>query len=633
MTRDAAAVLLLLLFVPHTDGATRYSPPGKPALTSCRSPEKETFTCWWEPGSDGGLPTTYRLYYELEGRETVRQCPDYHTAGENSCFFSKTYTSIWVEYTVTVVASNALGNTSSDPLTFDDVMDIVKPNAPENVTALVVSIGDNPYLNVQWETPGNTDTRSGWVTLKYQLRIKQEKNKIWKNYYSSTQTHFTIYSIEPGVVYMVEVRCAIDHGAWSEWSSTTFVKVPNFPRTDNSFWILVTLSSFILFILWLLHMKRKTVKKCHENKHFVILPPVPGPKIKGFDKQLLKSGKSEEVFNSLVVPGFPPTTSNYDDLLVEYLEVYDPKEGELMMVDGHDDHDGCLKSKGSPSDSDSGRGSCDSMDKSGAPKEEQDNGSGEDQHNYSQHGKMSWKEEAMMVANDVMSPDMSGRVKTWPSVFSPQSYSTNVLNHHYQLEMRKQHCLSDSMFRPHSPSSVHYIKERLRSSYWEFTCNNNQPHPQTLSCRQLQRHSDRNISSVGLKRRGRGLLLPALRSHEYEEVQRVNEENKLLKPIGDREKCPGKDDYSKVKGVDSDNGLLLQREVVEEESNDYSWRACDYTSTVTVTQKPTTCIRTQLDVQDERVLRVSVYVDTRTVFSVHTYYDRNEMGDTAQKLI
>lgn len=336
-----------------------------------------------------------------------------------------------------------------------------------------------------------------------------------------------------------------------------------------------------------------------------------------------------------MVSDFPPTTTNYEDLLVEYLEVYIPEQQEVMVDKGKDLHDGCLKSTGLTSDSDSGRGSCDSdtllMDKCEAAKEEEQqlDREGSQTGTKAQGHQEPWEKEATTYAcTDIVSPDpSSGKVKTWPSVFSPVlPYSPGPLGPQSSLEVTKQHCLSDSQLPPGSLCLGQSTKEALQSNYWEVCFNNEQPHAHIQAQQQLQAHRDLNIS-VNDTKAPAGLLLPT-RSTDYVEVQRVNKENLvLLHPLpsdnghenGSPQVGQGTD-YSKVKRVDNGNVLLLQREVVEEESTETNaeTESC-YTSYITTaTLKPTTCSNAALPVQDERVLTVSGYVDTAAMFSMHT---------------
>uniref|UniRef100_A0A8C6WC21 Prolactin receptor n=2 Tax=Nannospalax galili TaxID=1026970 RepID=A0A8C6WC21_NANGA len=347
-----AFILLLCLNISFLNGQ---SPPGKPEILKCRSPDKETFTCWWKPGTDGGLPTNYSLTYVREGDENTYECPDYKTSGPNSCFFSKKYTSIWKIYIITVNATNQMGTTASEPL-YVDVTYIVEPEPPRNLSLEVKWPKDRkPYLLIRWSPPNITDLRSGWFTMEYEIRLKSEETDEWEIHFAGQQTQFKIFSLYPGQKYFVQTRCKPDHGYWSRWGQESAIDIPNdFTMKDTTVWIFVAVLSAVicLIMVWAVALKGYSMMTC-------IFPPVPGPKIKGFDTHLLEKGKSEELLSALGCQDFPPT-SDCEDLLVEFLEVDDNEDEQLMPSHSKEYPGQGVKPTHLDPDSDSGHGSYDS---------------------------------------------------------------------------------------------------------------------------------------------------------------------------------------------------------------------------------------------------------------------------------
>ncbi|KAK2845635.1 hypothetical protein Q7C36_010489 [Tachysurus vachellii] len=323
MQRDTSRVLAATFLLYWIPPCACHSTPERPKLTGCRSPDKETFSCWWEPGSTGELPTTHRLFYRKERSEEVFECPDYHSAGNNSCFFDKAHTSIWIFYNITVMASNSYGNTFSEPVEVD-VVDIVQPHSPENMTLSLMGLKDQPYFLVKWEAPHDIDTHSGWVTLKYEVRVKQEHGgqkqvSDWEMYRVGKQKELSIFSPKPGGNYTVQVRCKLDEGLWSEWNSPMFIQMPyNSEKKKPVLIFIAIICAFIVLVtVGILTAKRKHVK------HF-LLPPVPGPKIKGFDGQPLKLEKPEDVFSTFNLQSILPVSECLGQ--VEYIVVLDSEE-------------------------------------------------------------------------------------------------------------------------------------------------------------------------------------------------------------------------------------------------------------------------------------------------------------------
>ncbi|XP_044537225.1 growth hormone receptor [Gracilinanus agilis] len=234
-----------------------------------------------------------KVMFKKRTDEEWKECPDYVSAGENSCYFNSSYTSIWTPYCIKL--RNISHELEKRCFTVDE---IVQPDPPIglNWTLLNTSLtGIHADIQVRWGPPPNADVQKGWILLEYELQYKEINDTQWK-----------------------KVRC--QYGIFEEilWLFLFCISDFQFP------WFLIIIFGIfgltvVLFVFIL--SKQQRIK-------LLILPPVPVPKIKGIDPDLLKKGKLEEV-NTILAShdSYKPQFYN-DDSWVEFIEldIDDPDE-------------------------------------------------------------------------------------------------------------------------------------------------------------------------------------------------------------------------------------------------------------------------------------------------------------------
>ncbi|KAG9350705.1 hypothetical protein JZ751_024594, partial [Albula glossodonta] len=279
----AAATVLLL----GSDSSQR----SQPFFTGCRSPEQETFSCWWNPGMYSNLSGTpaFKLLYSKSGCQELVECPDYITSGENSCFFSKTYTSIWTGYCLLIEVTTEVGSVWSEPYSFN-ILDILQPDPPVQLNwTLLNASGSVHYADIiiSWAPPSSADVSSGWISLLYQVRFRSSSLSKWKMGSFVQQCSCPLYALETGQEYEVQVRCRPrSEGKFSHFSESLHFLLPH--RVPGSTLpapvVLLPILALMMLVLFYMLCSLTQIKK-------VLFPPIPMPKIPGVSIEMIQSGQ------------------------------------------------------------------------------------------------------------------------------------------------------------------------------------------------------------------------------------------------------------------------------------------------------------------------------------------------------
>ncbi|XP_070599496.1 growth hormone receptor isoform X2 [Erythrolamprus reginae] len=340
-------------------------PSGESAIIQCQSPEMETFSCYWDTDDfplefqQGKIQLLFLRSNEKGGE--WKDCPDYTTSGENSCYFNESFTSIWVPYAVRL----CVGDQVYDEKHFR-VEEIVVPDPPVALNWTVLNISPSGVytdIEVTWKPPPSADVENGWLILAYQLQYKDVNATEWHKLDVKGGTEVPVYSLKTCKDYEIQIRSKGPPGAYGKFSDVLYVSFDSNELVPCEEDLQITWLLVMTFgILGLMVALSLVFFSKQQKLKILIFPPVPVPKIKGIDPDLLKKGKLDEVNSILASHGSYMPQLYGDDSWVEFIEldiddVEDRTGGsdtDRLLGDVHMKSQGCLAVR----DDDSGRASC-----------------------------------------------------------------------------------------------------------------------------------------------------------------------------------------------------------------------------------------------------------------------------------
>ncbi|XP_029959900.1 growth hormone receptor a [Salarias fasciatus] len=362
------------------DGDDASTAPAGPHFIDCSSRDQATFRCRWSPGTFHNLssPGALRVFYLKKEKPTSewRECPEYNYS-TRECFFDQNYTSIWITYCVQLRSQDNVTYFNEDDCFV--VENIVRPDPPVslNWTLLNLSPSGLSYdVMVNWEPPPSADVPLGWMRVEYEMQYREKNTTNWEALEIQPHTRQTIYGLHIGKEYEVHIRSKMPgFTKFGEFSESIFVQMEEIVPLESSASLTLVLIFGIVSILILILL---VVISQQQRLMMAMLPPVPAPKIKGIDSELLKKGKLDElnfILSGGGVGGLPHYAPDFyqDEPWVEFIEVdaEDADGGEkednqgsdtqrllsLPQPVSHHSNKGCSKAVSYP-DEDSGLASC-----------------------------------------------------------------------------------------------------------------------------------------------------------------------------------------------------------------------------------------------------------------------------------